>query len=758
MKAIIMAGGEGTRLRPLTCSMPKPMTKVANKPILQHILTLLKNNGITEAAATLLYLPQIIKDYFGNGENFGVNLTYFEETKPLGTAGGVKNCSSFIDDTFIVISGDAACDYDLKAAIAFHKEKKSMATLILTKVEEPLEYGVVLTANDGKIERFIEKPSWSRAYSDTVNTGIYIFEKSCLELIPENTPFDFGKDLFPLMLRENMPLYGYIATGYWCDIGSEDAYLQCNMDALEGKYLCEKTLATTTNKAIIIPPCIIGENVVLGSGAIIGPYTILGNNVVVQDGVTIKKSIVYDGCFLGNMSEIRGAVLANDCIIKESSRIFEGAILGEKCIVGKNSQIDKGVKLWPCKTIGENLRATTNVIWGEVKEGLFDDDGIKGDTGLDITPELVAKIGASICFTTKNKMMLIANGGGKGAEMFSLSLAAGILSAGGEVFDVGECSENIWRFAAWKYGAGSGIYINEGQGKTSIKLCGEKGSLLKRTQERKIESAFFKEDSNRQTTISKATENISSIKSLYKAYLKELCPSDLKGLSVLVNCPNTDLLSSLKETITVSGGKINAQGISFFISPDGMSLSLSDEKGNYYSGESTKALLAQAYFASGEKELVVQYDAPVALEKIADAFSAKIIRIITDEDEFSLKSVNKIFIDGCIGAMYILKALEQTNQTLNKFASSLIPFYTVVTSVEALCGKGLIMRKLSEFECSNKEHNEGIRLNLDNGNVLITPLRKGKQFIIRTEANKAELAKELSISFEELIKNIKEGD
>ncbi len=757
MKAIIMAGGEGSRLRPLTCSMPKPMTRIANKPIMQHILTLLKNNGITQAAATLLYLPQIIKDYFGNGENFGVNLTYFEETKPLGTAGGIKNCSSFIDDTFIVISGDAACDYDLKSAIAFHKEKKAMATLILTKVEEPLEYGVVLTANDGRIERFIEKPSWSRAYSNTINTGIYILEKECLDLIPQDNSFDFGKDLFPLMLKEKKPLFGYTASGYWCDIGSEDAYLQCNLDALEGKFKCEISLATTKNKAIVIPPCVIGNNVALGDGTIIGPYSVIGDNVVVQEGATIKKSVVYDNCFIGNMNEIRGAILANDCIIKEGARIFEGAILGEKCVVGKNSQIDKGVKLWPCKTIGENQRATSNIIWGEVKEGLFDEDGIYGDTGLDITPELLAKIGAAICVSTKDKLILIANAGGNSAKMFSLSLASGILSVGGEVFDILECSENIWHFASRKYGASAGIYINENQGKTLIKLCGQKGALLKRAQERKIESAFFKQDNIRQTTILKEYEQISGIKNLYKAYIKELCPADLKGFKVLVNCPNLDLLNIVKETIISSNGKINAQGISLFISPDGMSLSLSDEKGNYYSTESTKALLAQAYFICGAKELVVPYDAPMELEKIAQKFNANIIRIISDEDEFSSKVVNMLFIDGCIGAMYILKALEKTKQTLNKFVSSLTPFYTVVTSVNAISGKGHIMRKLSEYECSNKEHNEGIRLNLENGNVLITPLKKGKQFIIRVEAHKAEIAKELSISFEEFIKNIKEG-
>ena len=219
IKAIIMAGGEGTRLRPLTCDMPKPMTPLCGKPVLWYIVELLKKHDIKSAAATLLYLPEMVTDYFCSESDPDMEMSYFVEDIPLGTAGSVKNTGTFIDDTFVVISGDAMCDYNLTKAIEYHRSNGADATIILAKVEKPLEYGVVVTDENGRVERFLEKPGWSQAFSNTVNTGIYIFEKHCLDLIPASMSFDFSKDLFPAMMEKEYKIYGYEETGYWCDIG-----------------------------------------------------------------------------------------------------------------------------------------------------------------------------------------------------------------------------------------------------------------------------------------------------------------------------------------------------------------------------------------------------------------------------------------------------------------------------------------------------------------------------------------------------------
>ena len=235
MKAVIMAGGEGTRLRPLTCNRPKPMVPVAGRPVMEHIVRLLKSHGMDKIAVTLQYLPDHICEYFGDGSQFDVRMRYYTENKPLGTAGSVKNAEDFLDETFLVISGDALTDVDLTKAISFHREKGAFATLILKRVDVPLEYGVVVTDGEGKIIRFLEKPGWGEVFSDTVNTGIYILSPEIFDYYKKDQVFDFGRDLFPLLMKEKRSMYGYVTDDYWCDIGDIEAYMQACFDILDGR-------------------------------------------------------------------------------------------------------------------------------------------------------------------------------------------------------------------------------------------------------------------------------------------------------------------------------------------------------------------------------------------------------------------------------------------------------------------------------------------------------------------------------------------
>ena len=231
-----MAGGEGTRLRPLSLGQPKPMTPLFDRPVMEHIIALLRRSGITDIAVTLQYLPGVVKDYFGGGGEQGVRLEYFVEREPLGTAGSVKNCMDWLgEEDFLVISGDAVCDLDLSAALAFHRTRRSAATLVLCRHPAPLEYGLVITDEEGRIERFIEKPSWGQVFSNQVNTGIYVLTRAAMDRVPAGRSYDFGKDLFPALLAQGEAMYGHVAEGYWCDMGDCAAYLSCVADALSGK-------------------------------------------------------------------------------------------------------------------------------------------------------------------------------------------------------------------------------------------------------------------------------------------------------------------------------------------------------------------------------------------------------------------------------------------------------------------------------------------------------------------------------------------
>ncbi|MEO8322869.1 MAG: NDP-sugar synthase, partial [Actinomycetota bacterium] len=235
MQAVIMAGGEGSRLRPLTSNVPKPMLPVVNRPLMEHIIELLRSHGITDITATVQFLASVIRNYFLDGSDLGVSLSYSTEDVPLGTAGSVLNAKELLSGTFLVISGDALTDLDLTTVVDFHRSKGAAATLVLKRMADPLEFGIVMTSEDGRIERFLEKPTWGQVFTDTINTGIYVLEPEVLDLIPPDQPYDFSSELFPLMLEKGLPLFGYITEGYWTDVGNTETYLRAQADALEGK-------------------------------------------------------------------------------------------------------------------------------------------------------------------------------------------------------------------------------------------------------------------------------------------------------------------------------------------------------------------------------------------------------------------------------------------------------------------------------------------------------------------------------------------
>lgn len=304
MKAVIMAGGKGTRLRPLTCNKPKPMVPIVNRPMMEHIVNLLKKHRFDDIFVTLFYLAESIENYFGDGRNFGVKMRYFTEEKPLGTAGSVKNIEPYLDDTFLVISGDALTDINLDEAIKFHREKKAAATLVLTKVDNPLEYGVVITEPDGKVRRFLEKPGWGEVFSDTVNTGIYILEPRILKYFDADKPFDFSKELFPLLMAKGEPLYGYVASGYWSDIGNLEQYRQAHYDVLTGQVALDipgKQLkpgvwvgqsTEISPEAEIEAPVLLGDYCRIESQTKLGSFSIIGDYGIVREGSSVKRGVL----------------------------------------------------------------------------------------------------------------------------------------------------------------------------------------------------------------------------------------------------------------------------------------------------------------------------------------------------------------------------------------------------------------------------------------------------------------------------------
>ncbi|KNZ68521.1 nucleotidyltransferase [Thermincola ferriacetica] len=514
MQAIIMAGGEGSRLRPLTCDRPKPMVPLVNKPVMEHTVDLLCKLGWNDIGVTLQYLPQEITEYFGDGSAFNVKMQYFIEDVPLGTAGSVKNASAFIKDTFLVLSGDALTNFDLESALEFHKKNGAWVTLVLKKVNIPLEYGVVITAENGGIRRFLEKPGWGEVFSDTVNTGIYIIEPQVLDYIPDKTKFDFSQDLFPLLMREGKPLFGYLADGYWCDIGGLAQYLQANMDVLSGtatvteiretlqggKIWLGKNVAISKG-ANIYGPIIIGDNTVIEQGAEIGPYSVIGPNCRIGANSSIKKSVLWDGVVLEPMAEVRGAVLCSQVKMQSRSAVFEGAVLGDRVTVETMAKVRPGVKVWPDKVIEKETIQKDNLVWSKTgTKNIFGLEGISGAPNTEILPEYAARIGAAFgAVMGAGEKIILSSDEIPASLMVKLALASGLLSVGCQVVDIGQVPVPLHRFAVKSLGAKGGLHVMlaEENNNLVIRMTDARGIPISRNIERKIENHLQREDFGR---------------------------------------------------------------------------------------------------------------------------------------------------------------------------------------------------------------------------------------------------------------------
>ena len=510
-----MAGGEGTRLRPMTANQPKPLLPVANRPIMEHVLRLLKKHGFEETIVTVQFLAALVRNYFGDGEDVGMFLQYATEEMPLGTAGSVKNAEDALKDSpFLVISGDALTDMDLTEMRRFHKENGALVTVGLTRVPDPLEFGIVIADEDGRIQRFLEKPTWGQVFSDTVNTGVYIMEPEVLAEVSAKESVDWSHDVFPKLLARGAPIFGYISDKYWEDVGTLESYMKAQADVLSkkvevdiagfevspGMWIAEG--ADVDPDAVLKGPLVIGDYAKIEAGATIREYSVIGANVVVKEGAFIHRAVVHNNVFVGQGTTLRGCVVGKNTDVMRLARIEEAAVIGDECVVEPEAYISAGVKVYPFKTIEAGAVVNTSVVWeSRGQRTLFGQRGVSGLINVEVTPELCVRLASAYAtMLKKGSTVTTSRDVSRAARTLKRAVQSALNASAINVMDLEALPLPVARYETARSDYSGGIALRTTPGDSQsidIIFLDERGAELSQAAQRRLERVFSRQEFRR---------------------------------------------------------------------------------------------------------------------------------------------------------------------------------------------------------------------------------------------------------------------
>ncbi len=511
-----MAGGEGTRLRPQTSNLPKPMLPLVGRPMMEHIVSLLRRHGITDIVVTVAFLPNAIRSYFGDGSELGVRMVYATEETPLGTAGSVRNARDELTERFLVISGDVLTDIDLTSVMDFHEKNSALATLALSAVDNPLEFGIVITREDGSIERFLEKPGWGQVFSDTINTGIYVLEPEIFDLIPEGRAVDFSSEVFPAVLDAGQPIYGYVADGYWEDVGTTAAYLGAHQDILDGKVMADIAGfelrpgiwlgkgSTVHPLARVESPAFIGENCTIDHHSVLAPYTTIGANTQVADWVEIERSVIGENAYLGPAVHVKGAVLGRACDLRRGARCEPGSVVGEGCLIGAHAEVRGDVKVYPYKVVEAGAQVNSSIVWeSSGSRTLFGRDGVEGIANVDMSPELAVRLAKAWASSLeKGAQITTSRDTSRAARVLKRALMVGCNAVGVNVTDLEVATIPVTRHHIRTRGNQGGLTVRlnpDDPQSVVIRFFDNRGIDLSEAEQRRIERLYHREEFRRVT-------------------------------------------------------------------------------------------------------------------------------------------------------------------------------------------------------------------------------------------------------------------
>ena len=737
-----MAGGEGTRLRPITEGLPKPMVPLMGKPVLEHILLLLRESGVKQVCITLRFAPEKIREYFGDG----------------GTAGGVAACRDFLgQEDFFVLSGDCICDFDLSAAAAYHREKQSEATVLLCSRPDPTAFGLACTDRDGRIGCFAEKPSWEAVFTDLVNAGVYVLSPKVLENIPLGEAWDFGKDLFPALLRQGRPVFGYEAKGYWCDIGTPEAYLSCCRDILSGKLRTFPMPAdgifccgSIPEGVKIIPPVCICEGAEIFPGASVGPYAVIGPKSRLASG-SHGENAVLEGCRLEENASVRGAVLCSGVLLGKNAAAGEGAVIGSDCVLGEGVSVLPGTRIWPGQKIPAGEQISGCLREKREEPAAFTAPGVlQGIFGKNLTPELCMRMGAAAAAGGRAG---IAWQGGEAARILGEAFSCGVCAGGGTVVHPDCGFESQAAFAAMRYQLPVSAFFRQSGKETAAMFFGEDGQTVGRDAERLMERAM--EDGAPFVSAAMAG-SVTELFGVGEAYIREAArPGACEGFSVTAAGGGAEN-RALQTALSASGAKlVNSSGVAALsVLPGGFGLSAKLPDGRQIGPERLLMAAALTELKWGSGCIAVPYSAPGGLEDLAEACGGRVLRLGRDGAAAEEMSLRQLFLrDGIFAAVQICACLTARGMRLSELVDE-TPQYGACRRVIPVGGdRAAVMRVLTEnFSEDSSELVRGLRIFTGKGRVTVSPMRQKSAISVMAESKNAEAARELCGDLDRLIR------
>ena len=739
MKVVIMAGGEGSRLRPLTSQRPKPLVPVATVPIMEHLVGLLREQGFSEFLVTTSYLASEIQSHFDDGRDFGVSISYPDEPMPLGTAGAIKNAEgSLADGPFLIVSGDALTDCDFLKAVEFHRAKGAMATLILKRVADPLEFGIVIADEDGRVTRLVEKPDWSEVQTDTVNTGMYILNPEVLGLMEEGKTYDWSIDIFPAMIRANQPVFGFITEDFWCDVGSLSQYREAQEKVMSGVVQLKIPGSHSggislghgcqiDEQAELVPPVVLGENVKIKRGAKVGPYTAIGANCIIEEFAVVERSVVWENSYIGAEAQIRSAVLGAKVVAKKNVSVMEDAVIGDRCHLDLGAVIRPRVKIWPDKVVERGATVAMSMVWGHRwQASLFRDIGVAGISNIEMTPEMASRLaGAFGSLFPIGSTVVAARDTSRSSRMLKRAMISSLVSVGCNVLDLRGAPLPVAKHTMYREGAAAALVVRKLPGNrrmSLVELFDGQGKQISKGVERKVEARYFREDFNRadaedigvidyvQGAVEKYLDGISSVLTKPNRSLRVACDYAHSSIGTLLpsitdrlgmesigfhghpdsrRTPNSpsEIEAHLQE-LSRSVQHLNCDlGVLFL--HEGERMALVDETGSIIDGISLFALLAKARLAmGGSSRFAIPSYFPGGVHHWLVSLGAEVTRVPNSarslqsaENDFSSDGRGGFYFgemptgfDACYGVGWFLTVLASASTPLSQFRADLPDF------------------------------------------------------------------------------------